>query len=125
MAKDVIDAYQRFVTAKDWYGNGNAVKEFASIEDQVFHKWNKCFNNFNPKQSNSSTAKILDFGTVKYREFIEILGRNLICIDDTRSVLTNRHKYRVIYTDKDTYLTNDPTFEPVEETTGINLFSFV
>ena len=124
MAKDVLDAYNRFATAKDWYGNGNAVKEFSRIEDQVFHKWNGCFNDFKPKQSNSSTAKILNFGTVKYSEFIEVLDRNLICIDDARSVLTNKHKYRIIYTDNDTYLTNDPTFEPIEETTGASLFSF-
>jgi len=124
MAKDVLDAYNRFVTAKDWYGNGNAVKEFSRIEDQVFHKWNGCFNDFKPKQSNSITAKILNFGTVKYSEFIEVLDRNLICIDDARSVLTNKHKYRIIYTDNDTYLTNDPTFEPIEETTGASLFSF-
>ena len=115
MAKDVLEAYNRFVTASDWYGNGNAIKKFMNIEDEVFHKWNSCFNDFKCKQSNSNTAKILDFGTVKYGEFIEGLGRNLICIDDARSVLTNRHKYRIIYTDKDTYLTKDPIFEPVEE----------
>jgi hypothetical protein len=90
----------------------------------VFHKCNECFNNFTPKQSNSNTAKILDFGTVKYREFIEVLGRNLICIDDARSVLTNQHKYRIIYTDKDTYLTKDPSFEPIEEEVGLGLFDF-
>ena len=47
-----------------------------------------------------------------------------ICIDDVRSVLTNKHKFRVIYTDNDTYLTKDPNFEPIEEETGLNLFSF-
>jgi glycosyltransferase involved in cell wall biosynthesis len=125
MAKDVLDAYERFATASAWYGNGNAIKEFKSIEENVFHKWNECFNEFNAKQSNSNTAKILDFGTVKYREFIESLDRKLICIDDVRSVLTNKHKYRIIYTDNDTYLTKDPTFEPIEEETGANLFSFI
>jgi len=39
-------------------------------------------------------------------------------------VLTNKHKYRIIYTDNDTYLTKDPTFKPIEEETGENLFSF-
>ena len=125
MAKDVLEAYNRFVTASDWYGNGNAIKKFMNIEDEVFHKWNSCFNDFKCKQSNSNTAKILDFGTVKYGEFIEGLGRNLICIDDARSVLTNRHKYRIIYTDKDTYLTKDPIFEPVEEAEGMGLFELV
>jgi hypothetical protein len=125
MAKDVLDAYERFQTASAWYGNGNGIKKFSQLEDQVFHRWNECFNEFKPKQSNSSTAKILDFGTVKYREFIESLGRNLICIDDTRSVLTNKHKYRVIYTDNDSYLTKDPTFEPIEEIVGSDLFEML
>ena len=122
MAEDVKGAYERFATSSDWYNNGNSLKEVNRIEDEVFHKWNECFNDFKPKQSNSNTAKILDFGTVKYSEFIEVLGRALICIDDTRSVLTNRHKYRIIYTDKDTYLTKDPIFEPVEEVEGMGLF---
>lgn len=125
MAEDVLGAYERFVTTSDWYGNGNSLKEVKQIEEHVFHKWNACFNDFKPKQSNSNTAKILDFGTVKYGEFIETLGRKLICIDDCRSVLTNKYKYRIIYTDNDTYLTKDPSFEPAEELTGIGLFEFV
>jgi hypothetical protein len=52
------------------------------------------------------------------------LGRKIICIDDIRSVLTNKHKFRVIYTDDDTYLTKDPSFEPAIEETGESLFSF-
>jgi hypothetical protein len=89
------------------------------------HKSNTCFTTFEPKQSNSNTAKILENTTVKYSEYIESLGRKLICIDDARSALTNKHKYRTIYTDNETYLTKDPSFEPVEEVTGAALFEFV
>jgi len=39
-------------------------------------------------------------------------------------VLSNKHKFRIIYTDKETWLTKDPTFEPVEEVTGLGLFDF-
>jgi glycosyltransferase involved in cell wall biosynthesis len=124
MAKDVLGAYDMFATSTDWYGKGS-LHYTQQKESKVFHKWNECFNDFQPKQSNSNTAKILDFGTIKYSEFIESLGRNLICIDDTRSVLTNKHKYRIIYTDKDTYLTKDPIFEPVEELTGLGLFEMI
>jgi hypothetical protein len=53
------------------------------------------------------------------------LGRSIICIDDIRSVLANKNKFRVIYTDNDTYLTKDPNFEPVEEQAGTGLFEFV
>ena len=79
---------------------------------------------FESKQSNSSTAKILQNDTVKYSDFIKDLGRKIICIDDCRSALTNRSKFRVIYTDNDTYLTKDPSFEPTEEVTGASLFQF-
>ena len=50
------------------------------------------------------------------------LGRRVLCIDDIKSVLSNRHKFKVIYTDKDTYLTKDPSFEPKEELPETNLF---
>ena len=123
MASKVTELYNNVPTANIWYENG-ILKHAQETESTVFHKWNECFGDFKRKQSNSNTAKILQTETVKYREYIKGLNRKLICIDDVRSVLTNSHKYRVIYTDKDTYLTNDPTFEPIEETTGASLFSF-
>ena len=90
----------------------------------MFHKWSHCFNEFESRKSNSNTAKICNETTVKYSDFIADLGRRILCIDDIRSVLANRHKFRVIYTDKDTYLTKDPSFEPKEEVTGAGLFEF-
>ncbi len=60
---------------------------------------------------------ICNFNTVNHNDFISALGRKLICIDDIRSILTNKHKFRIIYTNSDTWLTKDPTFEPtIEET---------
>ena len=123
MAVDVKGAYDTFSTAKEWYSHG-ALLHTMQLEENVFHKWNECFNDFTPKQSNSNTAKILENTTVKHSEYIKDLGRNLICTDDIRSVLTNQHKYRIIYTDNDTYLTKDPNFEPIEEEVGLGLFDF-
>ena len=123
MATDIIAAYNNYDTAEKWYANGH-LEHFKAQEDQVFHHWNECFGSFTGKQSNSNTAKICNEATVKYADFIEGLKRNIICIDDVRSVLTNRHKFRVIYTDKDTWLTKDPSFEPSEEVTGLGLFEF-
>jgi glycosyltransferase involved in cell wall biosynthesis len=117
------ELYDSFEKVQTWYNLGS-LQHAQEQEATVFHKWNTCFNTFEPKQSNSNTAKILENTTVKYGEYIESLGRKLICIDDTRSALTNRHKYRTIYTDSDTYLTRDPSFEPTEEVTGKSLFSF-
>lgn len=123
MTSKVTELYNNVPDAKTWYANG-ILEKHRDIESQVFHKWNTCFNTFEPKQSNSNTAKILENETIKYSDFIKELGRSIICIDDCRSALTNKHKYRVIYTDSDTYLTKDPSFEPIEEETGVSLFSF-
>lgn len=116
MASTVLDLYNNVSDAKTWYSNG-ILESYRNREDDVFHKWNYCFNNFKPKQSNTNTAMICNFNTVNHNDFISALGRKLICIDDIRSILTNKHKFRIIYTNSDTWLTKDPTFEPtIEET---------
>jgi glycosyltransferase involved in cell wall biosynthesis len=122
MAQDVIGVYETFDTAASWYAKGS-VAHAISIEEKVFHKWNHCFNEFESKKSNSNTGKICDETTVNYAEFIKGLRRSVVCIDDIRSVLSNKHKFRIIYTDTATYLTKDPSFEPNEEKTGALLFS--
>jgi len=123
MAEDVKGAYVLFDTAESWYSKG-ALQRAVSLENDVFHKWNHFFDEFEPRGSNSNTAKICDETTIKYSDFIQGLGRRILCIDDIRSVLANRHKFRIIYTARDTYLTKDPVFEPVEEITGTGLFEF-
>lgn len=122
MAERAKQLYDSFDTAEKWY-NLESLKHAQFMEKNVFHKWNECFHEFKPKQSNNSTAKILDNITVKYNDYIKDLGRKVICIDDVRSVLTNKHKYRIIYTDDNTYLSKDPSFWPTEETNE-SLFVF-
>jgi glycosyltransferase involved in cell wall biosynthesis len=121
MAEDVLRAYQMFENATDWYSKG-ALHHTKSIEANVFHKWNECFNDFRSKQSNTNTAKICNETTVKLKDYIIGLNRKIICVDDIRSVLSNKNKFRIIYTKDDTYLTKDPLFEPIEETNGLSLF---
>jgi len=121
MAQLVTALYNQYTTAKSYYDKG-ALKYTQQQEDGVFHKWNSCFNDFDCKKSNSSTAKITEESTTKLCDFNKMLKRDILCIDDIKSVLTNKHKFRVIYTDNDTYLTKDPLFEPEEE--GESLFSF-
>lgn len=117
----VTALYEQYTTAKSYYDKG-ALTHTQELESSVFHKWNSCFNDFQCKKSNSNTAKICEETTLKLSEFNTDLGRRLLCIDDIKSVLTNKHKFRIIYTDDDTYLTKDPSFEPEEE--GESLFSF-
>ena len=115
MASKAKELYDVFEKAERWYNLGS-LDHATQQEDSVFHKWNNCFNEFDSKKSNTNTAKICNETTTTHADFIENLGRSVICIDDVRSVLTNKHKFRVIYTDDDTYLTKDPVFEPAEET---------
>jgi glycosyltransferase involved in cell wall biosynthesis len=121
MVSTVLDLYNTITDAKTWYDTGMLAKH-RRIESSVFHKWNECFNDFKAKESNSNSAKICSETTTKVRDFITSLNRSVICIDDIRSVLSNKHKFRVIYTDQDTWLTKDPSFEPNDQDAGINLF---
>ena len=121
MASKAKELYDIFEKAERWYNLGS-LEHAQEQEATVFHKWNNCFNDFEPKKSNSNTAKICNETTTKHVDFIGDLNRSIICIDDVRSVLTNKHKFRVIYTDDDTYLTKDPNFEPIEEAEGLSLF---
>jgi glycosyltransferase involved in cell wall biosynthesis len=121
MAEKAKELYDMFESAETYYELG-ALKHFNFIEKQVFHKWNDCFHAFESKQSTTNTAKICEETTITVDNFIKSLNRKVICIDDIRSVLTNKHKFRIIYTDDNTYLTKDPGFEPVEEVTGLSLF---
>jgi glycosyltransferase involved in cell wall biosynthesis len=122
MAKRAQELYESFEKAETWY-NLESLRHAQFMEKNAFHKWNDCFHQFNSKQSNSNTAKICNESTVKLQDYIKDLGRKVICIDDIRSVLTNKHKFRIIYTDEDTYMTKDPDFEPTEESNE-SLFSF-
>lgn len=123
MVEDVLGAYERFKTASDWYVNTKSLEHTRIAESKVFHKWSSCFNEFTPKKSSSNTAKICEQNTVTVEDFYSnVLGRKKLCIDDIRSVMTNRHKFRVLYTDKDTYLTKDPSFEPKVEESSLSLF---
>jgi hypothetical protein len=120
MAKTILALYDNVPDAATWYKNG-ILEIYRRKEDDIFHNWNKCFNDFNGKQSSSNAARICNETTVKLRDYIQSLNRNVICIDDILSVYTNKHKFHVIYTDKDTYLSKDSEFKPVETET-INLF---
>ena len=121
MVELVQKFYDEFDNSSLWYKNG-VLKQYQDIENQVFHAWNECFNSFNPKQSNSNTAKICSVTTVKYDDYVTDLRRSVICIDDVRSVFTNKHKFNVTYTDNSTYLSKDANFAPQEEEVSTDLF---
>ena len=110
-------------TIKTLYGVAQlptALEYVKSLDAEVSDKWIKFLDNFKGKRSNNNTAKINTLITVKYRDYLIGLERKAIAREDFESVLANKHKFNVIYTDNDTYLSKDKDFKPIEF--GMNLF---
>jgi hypothetical protein len=104
------------------YATG-ALLYVKSLDEQVAEGWIRFLDEFVAKRSNSSSAKINTYDTVKYADYIKDLNRNHLAREDFESVLSNRYKFlHVVYTDNDTWLSKDPCFKPVEEAVGTNLF---
>lgn len=121
MASVVKELYDKYDTPKKYYEEG-VLKRYMLSESNIYHKWNECFNEFKPKQSKSNTAGILKHDTIRYEDYITSLERSQINIDDVKSVLTNKHKYNIIYTDTGTWLTKDPKFVVPDDQPGTGLF---
>jgi len=120
----VTQLYNEFPTAESYYATG-ALEYYQQRETQIAKMWIDTFDSFNSIQSTSSKAGILQHSTIKYSDYITSLNRDDCCIDDFRSVYTNKHKYRVIHTDSDTWLTTDADFiapEAVSTAQSANLF---
>jgi glycosyltransferase involved in cell wall biosynthesis len=76
--------------------------------------WIKFLDCFIGKHSNTNAAKINTYNTVQYSDYIKDLDRTRLAREDFESVLSNKHKFKVIYTDDNTYLAKDPDFVPDE-----------
>jgi len=111
---------------KELYGTAQvtgALDYVRSLDDNVAKAWVKFVDTFVGKRSNTNSAKINTYETVKYRDYIKELNRKHLAREDFESVLSNKYKFiNVWYTDNDTYLSKDPTFKPQEEETGMSLF---
>lgn len=102
-----------------------ALEYVKALDDEVAVGWVKFLDDFVGKRSNTNAAKINNYETIKYRDYITELDRKHLAREDFESVLANRYKFiNIWYTDKDTYLSKDPVFKPTEEATGASLFSF-
>lgn len=119
-------------TVKQWYevdpteyakqGTLNYIK---NLDDDTATGWIQFLDNFVGKRSNTNAAKINNYSTTKYRDFITDLNRSHLAREDFESVLANKHKFiNICYTEKDTYLSKDPTFKPDQEVTGEGLFQW-
>ena len=113
---------------KELYGNAQvngALDYVRSLDDNVAKEWVRFLDNFVGKRSNTNSAKINTYETIKYRDYIKDLNRKHLAREDFESVLSNKYKFiNVWYTDNDTYLSKDPIYKPQEEETGADLFTF-
>jgi hypothetical protein len=101
----------------------SALDYVKRLDDEVAEGWIRFVDDFVSKRSNTNSAKINSYDTVKYRDYIKELDRKHLAREDFESVLSNRKKFnKVVYTDNDTYLSKDPKFVPTEEVTGTSLF---
>jgi glycosyltransferase involved in cell wall biosynthesis len=85
-----------------------------SLDDNTDQAWVDFVNNFSGKKSSSDAAKINNVTTTSYADFIKSLARTHLAQEDIVSILGNRHKFNVIYTDKDTWISKDKDFVPEE-----------
>jgi len=110
----VLKLYNDFADAKTWYSKNPLA--YIKIEHAMgIQSWINIFNSFVPVESNSDRATINEYDNINYSDFIIKLNRKDLAVDDVRSVLTNKTKFNIIYTDENTYLSKDPNFVPKED----------
>ena len=109
---------------ENYYTTG-ALDYIKKLDDDTAQGWITFLDNFVAKRSNTNAAKINNYDTICYRDYIKELDRSHLAREDFESVLANRYKFIInIYTDDNSYLSKDPTYKPTEEETGESLFSF-
>ena len=125
MSLDKVSEFIKTVYDVDqshYYTDAGALDYVKQLDDDTAMGWMRFLNEFEGSHSKSNAAKINSYTTTSYKDYVTDLDRSHLAREDFESVLANAHKFRVIYTDADTYLTKDPAFEPEENNTGIGLF---
>jgi hypothetical protein len=113
---------QLYAEDQSKYYTSGALEYVNELDGNTSQAWIQFLSDFVGKRSNTNAAKINSYETVKYQDYIKELERKHLAREDFESVLSNRHKFKIIYTDDDTYLSKDPNFFPKEEVLGNGLF---
>ena len=122
-AADFVQKAYDTMDPKSWYEEG-ALEYVKTLDAGTEQKWVDFLNNYvSSSMSKSDAAKINEYTTVKYLDFIKDLNRKSLAVEDVKSVLTNKHKYNIIYTDEHTYLSKDKNFVPEEKSNQTGLES--
>ncbi len=121
-AKEVTAAYNSSV---DHYTTGS-LDYVTALDAGTAQLWIDFLNNFQAKNSSSNAAKINTYDTVKYSTFITELNRGNLSQEDIASVLGNKHKFKLTYTDNNSFLSKDINYVPSQndDSTLAGLFSF-
>jgi len=120
-AADFVQKAYDNMDPKSWYNEG-ALDYVKHLDSGTEQKWVDFLHSFVPStMSKSDAAKINEYDTIKYLDFIFALKRKSLAIEDIKSVLTNKHKYNIIYTDEHTYLSKDKNFIPNEKLSNNSL----
>ena len=110
----------------DNYYHTGALDYIKKLDADTAEGWIRFLDDFIAKRSNTNAAKINNYDTICYRDYIKELDRSHLAREDFESVLANRHKFIInTYTDDNSYLSKDPVFKPTEEETGESLFEFI
>ena len=103
MADIVVCMYLTYPTAQSWYAHGT-VKNMTEYCNTIPRYWLDVFDGFQPRTSKLNTATICTETDVDYSAFISSLGRDIVCLDDIKSVLANKSKFAVTQTQEATTL---------------------
>jgi hypothetical protein len=112
--KLILKLYENFTTSRVWYSK-SPLHSIVAEHATGIQAWIDVFESFKPAESNSDRATINEYDNINYSDFIIKLNRKDLAVDDVRSVLTNKTKFNIIYTDENTYLSKDPNFVPKED----------
>jgi len=74
-----------------------ALDYVRKLDDEVAQGWVSFLDNFAGKRSNTNSAKINTYETVKYSDYITELNRKHLAREDFESVLGNKHKFLSVY----------------------------
>jgi hypothetical protein len=107
--------YNSKIDLEEWYSGKNWF-DFNELHSQALSRWEEEIEwlYFEGKESNSLKARINNYITVRLDEYMDALDRS-VGIEDIQSVYGSRHRFNILYTDKNTYLTKDPAFSPEDE----------
>lgn len=112
-------------TVKEIYQNkskkGN-IEYVRKLDSNTTAAWVKFLTSWEGKRSNSTKAKINEYEKFRYDQFLQDLERDAIAQEDIVSVLSNKHKFYIKYTNDYTYMSVNEDFTPEEETSSLFVF---